>query len=312
MYISRRFYEEQNGEGGEGAAAAAATNWRDSLPDDLKASPALANFEDVGQMAKSFVDMKSYQGNSIHIPGEDAGDEQRQQFVDKLMEKAPNVMLKPDFENQEQSREFYRTMGMPEKADQYEAPQIENMPEGAKQNEERLNFFREVAHEAGLNKGQFAKIMSKVTEADLANAQAAADAQKAGMEGLKKEWGMATQERIDAAISIAERTKAPDHLIEAMKNNAASAEVVKWMHGLSESLGSEGANFVTNEPGGDSKMTPGEAQEKIDEIYANKEHPFHRGDKAAIDKMLKLVKAANPNQSNDINDLYKGMSFNVE
>ena len=73
MNINRKFYEEANGDGGNGDGG----NWRDSLPDDLKGNAALANFEDVGQMAKSFVDMKSYQGNSIHIPGEDAGDEDR-------------------------------------------------------------------------------------------------------------------------------------------------------------------------------------------------------------------------------------------
>ena len=59
--------------GGQGDAAANASNWRDTLPDDLKGNPALANFQDIGQMAKSFVDMKSFQGDSIRVPGQDAG-----------------------------------------------------------------------------------------------------------------------------------------------------------------------------------------------------------------------------------------------
>ena len=50
-------------------------------------------------------------------------------------------------------------------------------------------------------------------------------------------------------------------------------------------------------------MTPQEAQAKIDEIYANKEHPFHRGDKVAMKRMLELVAAANPGSSTDISEL---------
>ncbi len=300
MNVGRKYlYQEEAGDGAGGG------NWRDSLPEDIKANASLANFSDVGQMAKSFIEMKSYQGNSIHVPGEDAGDEARIQFTQKLIDKAPNVMLKPDFNNAEQSVEFFRTLGMPEKAEGYEF----TPPEGAPINDAKLAQFRELAHEIGLTKSQFTNFITKITESDVAEVTAAVTAQKDAMGELNKEWGMATQERIDAAISIAERTKAPDHLIDSIKKGNLSPDMVKWVHSLSVSIGNEGNNLGDLPNNQTGKMTPGEAKEKIAEIYDNKTHPFHRGDATAMKQMISLVAASNPGSSTDINDLRTGMSF---
>lgn len=305
--ISRRFYEEAGGEGAAGGGGGA--NWRDSLPDDLKANPSLANFEDIGAMAKSFVDLKTYQGNSISIPGEDAGDEARQQFTKKLMEKAPNVMLKPDFDSPEQSVEFYRTMGMPEKSDGYGTPEIKDIPEGVKTDDTRLDFFRGIAHKAGLSKGQFNKIMTEVIQQDIVSSVEGISAQKVEMDGLTKEWGMATEERMEQAKGILEKTGAPESLREALNKRQLPSDLIKWIHGLATSIGSEGTNFGNNDTSANGRMTPQEAKEKIEEIYANKEHAFHKGDKAAMARMLELVAAANPKASVDLNDLRKGVQF---
>ena len=298
MNIGRKYlYQEENKDGPTGG------NWRDTLPDDIKANASLANFSDIGQMAKSFIEMKSFQGNSIHIPGEDAGDEQRAEFVSKLVDKAPNVMLKPDFNNNEQSKEFYRTLGMPEKSDGYEF----TPPEGAKINDAKVAEFRELAHELGLSKSQFTKFITKVTESDLAEVTAAETTQKSDMEALGQEWGQATKERITQALSIAERTKAPDHVIEAIKKGQLPTDMMKWVHSLSVSIGDEGNNLGDLPDNQDGKMTPGEAQEKIDEIYANKDHPFFKGNKEAMARMVELVGATNPKASRNVNDLRAGM-----
>jgi len=308
--ISRKYFDEAGGDGAAGGGAGEASNWRDGLPDEIKASPALANFEDISQVAKAFVDMKSYQGNSISIPGEDAGDEQRQQFVEKLIEKAPNVMLRPDLDNPEQSRDFYRTMGMPDKSDGYGVPEIKDLPEGVNQDSERLDFFREIAHKAGLTKGQFDKIMSEVITQDISTATSTLESQKAEMESLKQEWGAATDDRLGQALGLMEKTKAPDHLIEAMKNNQLPADIIKWAHSLAVSIGQEGTNLGNSDLSNNgAALTPQEAQDKIDEIYANKDHPFHKGDPAAMKRMVDLVAAKNPGSSKDVNDLRKGMSF---
>lgn len=289
----------------ESEPSSSGSNWRDALPDEIKADASLANFQDMGQMAKSFIEMKSYQGNSIHVPGEDAGDEARETFIAKLLDKAPNVMLRPDFNNTEQSKEFYRTLGMPDKADGYEF----TPPEGKKIDNEKVNQFRALAHDMGLTKGQFTKFITAVTESDVSEAEAAEAAQKESMDALNKEWGMATSERISQALSIAERTKAPDQVIESIKEGKMDVEMVKWIHSLSVSIGDEGNNLGNLPPTNNGKMIPAEAQEKIDEIYNNKEHPFHKGDKVAMKHMLELVGAAHPEASKDLNNLRSGASF---
>lgn len=294
------------GGGGGGSSDAPKGNWRDGLPDDIKGNAALANLEDVGQMAKSFIDMKAYQGNSLHIPGEDAGEEQRKQFTDKLLEKAPNVMLRPDFGNQDQSREFYRTLGMPSEAAGYEMPQLSDLPEGMNSNNEKMEFFRGIAHDAGLTKGQFDKVITKVFENDMASATAQLDEHKAAMEALTNEWGLVTTERLAATLAIAKKTQAPDSLIKALENNQLPVNLVKWIHGLSVSIGSEGQQLSTADNSKPGRMTPAEAQVKIDEIYANRDHAFFKGKKEAMDKMLELVKFAKPGASTDINDLRRG------
>ncbi len=54
------------------------------LPDDLKSNAALANLDSVAALAKSFVDLKSLQGQSVRIPGDDASADERGKFFEKL------------------------------------------------------------------------------------------------------------------------------------------------------------------------------------------------------------------------------------
>lgn len=284
-------------------------NWRDSLPDDLKGSASLARYNDVPDLAKAYVHMEKFRGNSISIPGEDAGDEQRQEFVDKLLNNAPNVMMRPDMDNADQSRDFYRTLGMPEKSDGYEVPKME-LPEGQPINEERITFFRELAHNIGLTKSQFSNFVKAITEQDVTEFTSRKSNQEAEITSLKKEWGDATKDRIAETLSIAERTKAPESLIEAIKKNEVTSDMMKWMYGIHVSIGKgEGTNMSGIQTSTSGKMSPSEAKEKIAEMYANKDHAFHRGDKDAMKRMIELVTAANPGSDTNVNSLRAGMNF---
>jgi len=285
-------------------------NWRNQIADEeLRASPALANFKELGSFAKAYVDLKSYQGNSLHIPGEDTNEEQRAEFVNKLIEKVPSVTLRPDPDNAEQTDEFYLSAGMPKESKGYEAPEVE-LPKGMQENTEKLDVFREWAHGAKLSKSQFKSIMAEVTKADIESTTAAQEAQQEETDALNKEWGAAADERRQAALTIAEKTNAPEGLIAALKDGNLSAELTKWVHGLSVAIGTgEGTNLINNLQTKVGALTPDEAQEKIDEIYGNKEHPFHRGDKKAMSKMIELVGQANPGTSTDVNDLRSGGSY---
>lgn len=286
-------------------------NWRGQLSDDLKGDASLSVFEDVNGLAKAFVDIKSYQGASVHIPGEDAGEDAVKEFNDKLIEKVPGVMIRPNMDEAEQSRDFYRSAGMPEKPEGYDAPKIEGLPDGMKADDSRLEFLRGVGHKAGLSKNQFSVVMKAVVEADITAAATNKQTQADEMTALNKEWGAAADDYKKLARGIAEKTGAPEGMLKAFDNNALPADLVKWLHGLSVSIGSGEGNAHNNtERGGiNGRMSPAEAKEKIDEIYANKGHAFHKGDKDAMKQMLELVGLANPEASKDVNDLRAGGAF---
>ena len=288
--------EGEDGGGGGGGGGEGEVSWRDGLPEDIRDNASLVDFKDINGLAKSFIDTKSAMGNAIRVPGEDAGDEARTEFNAKLLAAAPNLMLKPDFDNPEQSAEFFRSLGAPDAVGGYELPEVE----GLNYPEERANVLRKAALEVGATKKQFTGMMKIAMEADAAAIVARNEQLAEGMKELKTEWGMAYDTNHKTAILMAEKTGAPESLVEAMKNGQTGPDVFKWLQSLSTKFGPEGQQMLNQEDGGAEKASiPAEAQAQIDEIMANKKHPYwvasDPGHKAALDKMIKLQKMVEPN-----------------
>ena len=122
---------------------------------------------------------------------------------------------------------------------------------------------------------------------------AASDSRKEELKGLRQEWGITFDDRQHQAEKIA-KTFFP-HLGDDLSLSAAE---VKAFHSLSVQLHGKGAEFKDQHSNdGSDMMAPAEAQEKIDEIRGNKEHPYFNhlapGHKAAKDKMRKLYRIKN-------------------
>ena len=293
---------EDDGNDGNNGNNGSAGNWRDTLPDEIKGSEALANFEDVSALAKGFIDVKSYQGASIKIPGEDAGEADVKAFNDKLMEKVPTLMRKPDLETQDQSVDFYRSLGMPEKSDGYEIPEVK-IPDGVEIQTGKAESFREIAHKHGLTANQFKGVMKDVIEADIVSAQAGNEDTAANMTAIKEKFGHAFSDNMGKINTLLTKTGAPTDLVEAVKSGMVGLETVTWMYNMGKQMGGEGFNFddVDDTTTREHKMTPEEAQGAIDEINNNKDHAYWKGTgeekKRATDRMIQLMKFANPNAS---------------
>ena len=128
--------------GGNGRPA-----WMAQLPDNLKENEGLGKFEKLGDFAQAHLDLEGKSNGAIHIPGEDATDEQRTEFFTKL--------------------------GRPETSDGYEfkAPELpDNSP--VKYDEAFEKVFREKFHEVGLSKaggeevyGLYTRLMSECATA---------------------------------------------------------------------------------------------------------------------------------------------------
>lgn len=282
-------------------------NWRDNLSDEMKGNEALANFEDVGQLAQGFIDAKAYQGASIKIPGEDAGDEDRTAFTQKLLDKVPTLMHKPDFEQAEQSVDFYRSLGMPETSDKYEIPEVE-IPDGIEYNSDRAESFREIAHKNGLTAAQFKGVMKDVAAQDIAAAQGQQTGVTENIAAIKEKFGHAYDDNMGKINTLLTKTGAPDDLAAAVKKGIVGVETINWLYQMGKQMGGEGFNFDDNgDPDvnrGSATMTPDEAKAAIAEINANKDHPYWKGTgedkKRATDRMISLMGFANPTAATHI------------
>ena len=84
------------------------SDWRSSLPDDMREAPSLKDVPDVATLAKRFLDTKSMVGNSLRMPTDDAGQEAIEAFNQKILSNpALGLMKKPDTENTEALAEVY-------------------------------------------------------------------------------------------------------------------------------------------------------------------------------------------------------------
>src|SRR5210317_1139444 len=98
-------------------------NWRESLPEDLRENKTLADVKDVGSLAQQFIDSQQMIGQSIRIPGPDAGEEAWKNFHSKLTDKVPTLIPTPDPDNEEVMSALYNRMGRPEDPEGYRHPE---------------------------------------------------------------------------------------------------------------------------------------------------------------------------------------------
>lgn len=297
----------ENDDGGGGGGGDDEGSWLDGIADEhLRGAPGLQKFEGVEDLAKGYVDLEAFQGQSIRIPGEDASSEAIQEFHTRLTEKVPGLIPTPDLDNAEAMRTLYRQLGQPEEADGYKIPEIDTGDVAVDMS--LADSFRGIAHEFGLSQRQYEGIIKKVTENNIRVAGENRDAHNEDQKSLHDEWGLAYDDNRKAALNVAKQTGAPQDLITAIEQRTASAATVKWLFDIHTQSGGEGLNFGRER--GSGVLAPGEAQAKIDEIMSNSEHPYwnaqHPGNKAAVQRVLELQKAANPEASTNVNDLRAG------
>ena len=141
------------------------TDWKSSLPEDLRNEPTLQNLNDVESLAKTVVHQQKMIGNRIPLP-----------------------------KTEEEKTELYTKLGRPEEPGKYEV----SVPEDLQQyfREESMNEFRNVAHKIGLNNEQVQALMDfQVNEInhEMQGTDARITAERNEVEeSLKQEWGSIT------------------------------------------------------------------------------------------------------------------------
>jgi hypothetical protein len=259
------------------AEAEASADWKASLPEDLRADPALRDIKDVTGLAKSMIHAQKLVGMDrdkiVTVPGEDADEGTRE--------------------------EFYRKIGRPETAKDYALP-VENvqLPEGVQRNEEMEAWYKDTAHKFGLSAKQAAGLYQEYMtfagqSLEAGNVQL--EQMRDKVEGeLKKEWGAAYETRMKQAVAPLKQF-ADEDFVEFLNTTGLGSHpsMIKFMHKVSTQLGEDS---VSDPSRTEVLMTPAEAQAEIAkkysdktfmEAYTSKNHPSH---KWAVEEMSKLYK----------------------
>ena len=261
-------------------------NWKDSLPEELKGHKGLTDVKDVAGLAQQFIDGQAMIGNSIRVPGPEAGDDAFKAFHAKLAEKVPGLIPTPDRENAEQMTALYKTLGRPDEATGYEHP------EGV--DATKMAEFATLAHSLGLSGSQYSKMVGALQEFTVTQQEAASEAFNTGMRELKQEWGIVYEDNIQLVNSVMKGTSAPKEMLEMAADGKLGADALKWLHNIGEQLGTEGINFNKDEFS--SRLAPAEAKARSAEIMGDRTGPYwdasHPQHKEYVQRVVDLNRAA--------------------
>lgn len=279
-------------------------NFRSMLPEELRNEPSLSNYKDVAGMAKSLVAAQKELGSRIRIPGPDASNEIKQEFLKKL-ETIPGVVALPDGKDPAAMNAFLTKLGRPESPDQYDVnvdPEMMQFVPGLK---DKIPEFKVLAHQLGLNKQQ----ASALVEFETANTTKVIDKMLADKESttalLKEQWGGDFKNRFEAAKDVFGhfRTKYPE-AVQSLLNGVEGNNPVVLMMAAELGKTYKESGIITGTREVNYGLTPEEATNRIRELKANPDFQkdYNSDDDkvryAAIDKLSALYEAQSPTKTN--------------
>ena len=238
-----------------------------SLPEDLQGEASLQSFQDVGQLAKSYVHSQRMIGqDKIAIPGKNA--------------------------TEEDWKQVYQKLGVPESADKYDVKYT--VQEGA--SDQPVKDFLGHAHKMGLLPHQAQGILDYYTQLETTgreeiNKQNALSLQNA-QEQLRKDFGLAYDKEVGKANTMFNKffqNELKDVTLADGSNILNHPGFVKSLAKLSNSFTEDNISGGQDEGGA---MTPDQAEKEINKIladpngpYWNKKHPNHE---SAVKEVFQL------------------------
>lgn len=259
-------------------------DWKNNLPKEVQQWQEVQQSDSPEKFFDQMANMRKRMGQSIRVPGQDAGEEQLNEFYENLQKRVPGLMRTPNPEDPESMEQVMRALGKPEDESGYALEDA---------TEEELKDLRAMAKEVGMTKAQFKKFAEGMLGANkLGKAQFEERITREQMT-LKQHWGAATDERYQDILNIAEATGASEALINEIKNKTIDANTAKWLYQLGKQLGGEAVQAHVQQ----KQMAPDEARESIDDILNNPQHPYwhasHPDHQKAVDKVINLHRLAN-------------------
>ncbi len=276
------------------------SDWRQALPEDVRSWQEVETSKSPDDLWKQMNHYRSAYGRSIRVPGEDAGEEDRAKFLNKIREAAPELVPAPNPEDPEALGALYSALGKPSEATAYKPPDIPDV------DETRINQFKELAHRHNLTQSQFEGVLSDYIKTEQAQVEELSTRHSGEYNDLQQDWGLAFEQNRTQAATAAQRMGFGEDVVGAIAGGAMGAQNMKAFLAMAKALGAEGQNMVGVEGHTKTMMTPDEAAMQISEIQKNKDHPYWKpqdpGHAAAKRKMRELhkQKVGQNNQSIDL------------
>jgi hypothetical protein len=249
---------------GQAPSAQPVSDWRSEIPEDIRSHKSLETIQDVGSLAKSYVNAQSMIG-------------------------ADKVVKPGKFATSDDWNSFYDKVGRPASADDY---QLENkLAEGQSENADMVSWFKKTAHEVGLLPHQAQNLLNKYNEFSGSQVQQSAsvtedEINKVALD-LKKEYGQAFDDRMAVGKGVLENfSSIPVEEFEdlTLSNGMKLGDhpaIIKTMVNIGqymkEKMGEDTLAGVKTSGG----LSPSEASEKLAELtqpsspYWDAKHPQH-------------------------------------
>ena len=237
-------------------------DWRSEIPEEIKTHKSLETIQDIGSLAKSYVNAQSMIGaDKVAIPGKHATDDDWSVVYDRL--------------------------GRPAKPEDYDLSS--SLKEGEQADQTMLDWFGNTAHKAGLTPKQAQLLMSEFNDMNnsrfsLDENQISSEVEKAKLE-LQKEYGPAFEDRMKVGNGVLSQFGNAD-IAEIQLSDGRRLgdhpEVIKLMVNvgkfISEKIGEDSLEGVKTS----GAIGPDEIGNKVREFtatnspYWDAKHPEHR------------------------------------
>lgn len=249
--------------------------WLNDAPEEIKSDGIFSNFKTPGELAVAYKNATT-----------------------QLSRKG--VILPPDGAKDEEWAPVYETLGRPKESKDYEVPSI---PKGITLDPQRIDDFKKLAHDLGMNKKQFqkafgAQINQVVKDQEAAN-KAALDARNSSETELRRMFGAKYESTIQGiqklVTSYGEGTSQED-INEIVKRPG----LVKMLSSVLDDMSEASLEKLGHSKG--VALTPQEAKEELHAIRTDKDHPLNSAynnpggpKQAELDKRMRdLTMMANP------------------
>ena len=235
-----------------------APEWIASLPEQLHDLPYLKDAESPDVFKERVVNAASWMGNSVRMPGDDASDEDRQEFRKRVLERDEGLMPVPVGDD---LTGVFRKLGTPEKPEAYKTPEGVDLPP------EALGQMKAMAHKANMTQGQFEQYLSEWNTANTAATTEAQNKQAEALQALKSEWGAAYDQRTtEIADFLKTNSSTPDSVLKSLQDGTLPAEQVRWLYSLADAVSTEDSQFHQQQPDTAGMVPPIEAEAQAEEI----------------------------------------------